>query len=131
MHEILQPEGWARPVGYSNGMAARGLVIFTGGQIGWNTQCEFETDDLVAQIGQTLANIAAILKEAGAGPQHIVSMTWYLTDLTEYRAVRQRMGPVYRAVMGRNFPPMAVVEVKGLVELRAKVEIQATAVLPD
>ena len=81
MHEILQPEGWARPVGYSNGMAARGRLIFTGGQIGWNAQCEFETDDLLAQIGQTLANIAAILKEAGARPEHIISMTWYLTDL--------------------------------------------------
>jgi len=114
MHEILQPEGWARPVGYSNGMAARGRIIVTGGQIGWN-----------------LANIAAILKEAGARPEHIISMTWYLTDLAEYRAALQRMGPVYRAVMGRHFPPMAVVEVTGLVEARAKVEIQATAVLPD
>jgi enamine deaminase RidA (YjgF/YER057c/UK114 family) len=101
------------------------------GQIGWNAQCEFETDDLLAQIGQTLANIAAILKEAGARPEHIISMTWYLTDLAEYRAALQRMGPVYRAVMGRHFPPMAVVEVKGLVEARARVEIQATAVLPD
>jgi enamine deaminase RidA (YjgF/YER057c/UK114 family) len=131
MHEILQPEGWARPVGYSNGMAARGRIIVTGGQIGWNAQCEFETDDLLAQIGQTLANIAAVLKEAGAGPEHIISMTWYLTDLAEYRAILRQMGPAYRAVMGRHFPPMAVVEVKGLVEERAKVEIQATAVLPD
>jgi enamine deaminase RidA (YjgF/YER057c/UK114 family) len=131
MHEILQPEGWARPVGYSNGIAARGRLIFTGGQIGWNAQCEFETDDLVEQIGQTLANIAAILRQAGAGPEHVTSMTWYLTDLAEYRAVRPRMGPVYREVMGRHFPPMAVVEVKGLVEARAKVEIQATAILPD
>ena len=98
MHEILQPEGWARPVGYSNGMAARGRIIVTGGQIGWNAQCQFEPDDLLAQIGQTLANIAAILKEAGAGPEHIISMTWYLTDLAEYRAIRQQMGPAYRAV---------------------------------
>jgi enamine deaminase RidA (YjgF/YER057c/UK114 family) len=131
MHQILQPEGWAKPVGYSNGVVARGRVVFTGGQVGWNARCEFESDDLVDQIGQTLANILAILEEAGAGPQHITSMTWYLTDLEEYRAVLKRMGPVYRDVMGRHFPPMAVVQVAGLVEARAKVEIQATAVIPD
>jgi enamine deaminase RidA (YjgF/YER057c/UK114 family) len=131
MHKILQPEGWAKPVGYSNGVEARGRLIFTGGQIGWNARCEFESDDLVDQIGQTLANISAILEEAGAGPQHITSMTWYLIDLAEYRAVLKRMGPVYREAMGRHFPPMAVVEVAGLVEPRAKVEIQATAVVPD
>jgi enamine deaminase RidA (YjgF/YER057c/UK114 family) len=131
MHKILQPDGWAKPVGYSNGVEARGRLIFTGGQIGWNARCEFESDDLVDQIGQTLANISAILEEAGAGPQHITSMTWYLIDLAEYRAVLKRMGPVYREAMGRHFPPMAVVEVAGLVEPRAKVEIQATAVVPD
>jgi enamine deaminase RidA (YjgF/YER057c/UK114 family) len=131
MHQILQPEGWVRPVGYSNGMAARGRMVFTGGQIGWNARCEFETDDLVAQIGQTLANILAILEQAGAGPEHVTSMTWYLTDLDEYRAALKRMGPVYRDVMGRHFPPMAVVGVAGLVEARAKVEIQAVAVIPD
>jgi enamine deaminase RidA (YjgF/YER057c/UK114 family) len=131
MHKILQPDGWAKPVGYSNGVEARGRLIFTGGQIGWNARCEFESDDLVDQIGQTLANISAILEEAGAGPQHITSMTWYLIDLAEYRAVLKRMGPVYRETMGRHFPPMAVVEVAGLVEPRAKVEIQATAVVPD
>jgi enamine deaminase RidA (YjgF/YER057c/UK114 family) len=131
MHEILQPDGWAKPVGYSNGMIARGRTIFTGGQIGWNAQCAFESDDLVDQIGQTLANILAILDKAGAGPEHVISMTWYLTDLAAYRAARKRIAPTYRAAMGRNFPPMAVVEVKGLVETRAKVEIQATAVLPD
>jgi enamine deaminase RidA (YjgF/YER057c/UK114 family) len=131
MHEILQPEGWAKPVGYSNGMAARGRLIFTGGQIGWNARCEFESDDLVDQISQALANILAILKEAGAGPQHIVSMTWYLTDLNAYRAARERLGAAYRQTMGRHFPPMALVEVSGLVEARAKVEIQATAVLPE
>jgi enamine deaminase RidA (YjgF/YER057c/UK114 family) len=131
MHEILQPDGWAMPVGYSNGMAARGRLIFTGGQIGWNADCNFESDDLVDQIGQTLANIAAILDKAGAGPEHIISMTWYLTDLAEYRAARERLAMAYRAAMGRHFPPMAVVEVSRLVETRAKVEIQATAVLPD
>jgi enamine deaminase RidA (YjgF/YER057c/UK114 family) len=131
MHQILQPEGWARPVGYSNGIVARGRVVVTGGQIGWNARCEFESDDLVDQIRQTLANIVAILAEAGAGPQHIASMTWYLTDLAEYRAGLKRMGPVYRDVMGRHFPPMAVVGVSGLVEARAKVEIQAMAVIPD
>jgi enamine deaminase RidA (YjgF/YER057c/UK114 family) len=131
MHEILQPDGWAKPVGYSNGVAAQGRLIFTGGQIGWNARCEFESDDLVDQIGQTLANIVAVLGQAGAGPEHITSMTWYLTDIAEYRAVRKSMGPAYRAVMGRHFPPMAVVAVTSLVEARAKVEIQATAVLPD
>jgi enamine deaminase RidA (YjgF/YER057c/UK114 family) len=131
MHQILQPEGWVKPVGYSNGIVARGQLVFTGGQIGWNARCEFESDDLIDQIGQTLANIAAILDQAGAGPQHITSMTWYVVNLAEYRAGLKRMGPVYREVMGRHFPPMAVVEVTGLVEARAKVEIQATAVIPD
>jgi enamine deaminase RidA (YjgF/YER057c/UK114 family) len=131
MHKILQPDGWAKPVGYSNGIMAQGRLIFTGGQIGWNARCEFESNDLVDQIGQTLANIAAILEAAGAGPEHVTSMTWYLTDLAEYRAGLKRMGPVYRRVMGRHFPPMAVVEVGRLVEERAKVEIQATAVIPD
>ncbi|MGD0722686.1 MAG: RidA family protein [Roseiarcus sp.] len=131
MHQILQPEGWARPVGYSNGVAARGRLVFTGGQIGWNADCRFESDDLLDQIGRTLANIAAVLREAGATPQHITTMTWFLTDLGEYRGALKRMGPVYRAVMGRHFPPMAVVGVAGLVEPRAKVEIQATAVIPD
>jgi enamine deaminase RidA (YjgF/YER057c/UK114 family) len=131
MHQILQPEGWAKPVGYSNGMAARGRLVFTGGQVGWNEACKFESDDLVDQIGQTLANIVAILEEAGAGPQHVTSMTWYVVDLAEYREGLKRMGPVYRDIMGRHFPPMAVVEVTGLVEARAKVEIQATAVIPD
>jgi enamine deaminase RidA (YjgF/YER057c/UK114 family) len=131
MHQILQPENWAKPVGYSNGMAARGRLVFTGGQIGWNARCEFESDDLVDQIRQTLANIAAVLEEAGAGPQHITSMTWYVVDLAEYREGLKQMGSAYRDVMGRHFPPMAVVQVAGLVEARAKVEIQATAVIPD
>jgi enamine deaminase RidA (YjgF/YER057c/UK114 family) len=131
MHQILQPENWAKPVGYSNGMAARGRLVFTSGQIGWNARCEFESDDLVDQIRQTLANIAAVLEEAGAGPQHITSMTWYVVDLAEYREGLKQMGSAYRDVMGRHFPPMAVVQVAGLVEARAKVEIQATAVIPD
>jgi len=131
MHQILQPAGWAKPVGYSNGVAARGRLVFTGGQIGWNARCQFESDDLVDQIGQALANIAAILGEAGAGPEHIASMTWYLTDLEEYRAGLKRMTPIYRDIMGRNYPPMAVVQVGALVEARAKVEIQATAVIPE
>jgi enamine deaminase RidA (YjgF/YER057c/UK114 family) len=131
MHKILQPEGWAKPVGYTNGVVARGRLIFTGGQIGWNEQCEFESDELVDQIGRTLTNIAAVLEAAGAAPEHITSMTWYLTDLADYRAGLKRMGPIYRKVMGRHFPPMAVVEVARLVEARAKVEIQATAVIPD
>ena len=131
MHQILQPESWAKPIGYSNGVVARGRVVFTGGLVGWNARCEFESDDLIDQIRQTLANVVAVLEEAGASPEHITSMTWYLTDLAEYRASLKPMGGVYRAVMGRHFPPMAVVEVSGLVEKRAKVEIQATAVIPD
>lgn len=131
MHQILQPGGWAKPVGYSNGVAARGRLVFTGGQIGWNAACEFESDDLLDQIGQTLANVVAVLRVAGATPQDVTTMTWFLTDLAEYRAALKRMGPVYRDVMGRHFPPMAVVGVAGLVELRAKVEIQAIAVIPD
>jgi enamine deaminase RidA (YjgF/YER057c/UK114 family) len=106
-------------------------MVFTGGQIGWNAACEFESDDLLDQIGQTLANVVAVLRVAGATPQDVTTMTWFLTDLAEYRAALKRMGPVYRDVMGRHFPPMAVVGVAGLVEPRAKVEIQATAVIPD
>lgn len=130
MHEILQPAGWAKPRGYANGVAAEGRQIFVGGQIGWDAQCVFQTDDLVAQVRQTLENVVAVLAEAKAGPQHVTSMTWYLTDRKEYLDNLKQIGAVWRDVMGKNFPAMAVVQVAALVEDRAKIEIQATAVLP-
>jgi enamine deaminase RidA (YjgF/YER057c/UK114 family) len=131
MHEILQPEGWAKPVGYSNGVAARGRLVFVGGQIGWNGAGVFETDDLVGQIRQCLLNVVAVLRTAGGGPEHLTSMTWYFTDKRDYLAQRRAIGAVYREVIGRSFPAMAAIEVSALVEDRAKVEIQAMAVLPD
>ncbi|MBR0900460.1 RidA family protein [Bradyrhizobium tropiciagri] len=131
MIEILQPQGWAKPIGYANGMAARGKQIFIAGQIGWNGQCVFETDDLVAQIGQTLRNIVAVAAAGGAGPEHIVSMTWFLLDRKEYSARLKEIGAVYRDVIGRRFPAMTAIQVAGLIEDRAKVEIQAFAVVPD
>ncbi|MFB9269151.1 RidA family protein [Bradyrhizobium erythrophlei] len=131
MIEILQPEGWAKPIGYANGVAARGKQIFIAGQIGWNAQCVFETDDLVAQIKQTLQNIVAVAAAGGAGPEHIVSMTWFLLDRKEYSARLKEIGAVYRDVMGRRFPAMTAIQVAGLIEDRAKVEIQAIAVVPD
>ncbi|WFR99924.1 RidA family protein [Rhizobium tumorigenes] len=131
MHTILQPEGWAKPIGYANGVAATGRTVFVGGQIGWNAACEFESDDFVDQVRQTLSNIVAILAEGGAGPQHITSMTWYFTDKSEYLANLKGVGQAYRDVIGRHFPAMAAVQVVGLVEDRAKIEIQATAVVPE
>jgi enamine deaminase RidA (YjgF/YER057c/UK114 family) len=131
MHTILQPEGWAQPVGYANGVVARGTLVFVGGQVGWNSECKFETDDLVGQVRQTLQNVLAVLNEAGAGPQHVTSMTWYFTDKADYLANLRPIGAIYRELMGRNFPAMAAVQVMALIEDRAKVEIQATAVVPD
>jgi enamine deaminase RidA (YjgF/YER057c/UK114 family) len=131
MIELLQPEGWAQPVGYANGVAARGKMIFVAGQIGWNAQCVFETDDLVEQIGQTLRNVVAVAASGGAKPEHIVSMTWFLLDRREYSSRLKEVGAVYRDIMGRRFPAMTAVQVSGLIEDRAKVEIQAIAVVPD
>jgi enamine deaminase RidA (YjgF/YER057c/UK114 family) len=131
MHTILQPEGWAKPIGYANGVAARGRLIFIGGQVGWTGRSQFETDDLVGQVRQTLLNVVAILAEADAEPQHITSMTWYFTDKAEYLANLKGIGEVYREVIGRHYPAMAAVQVVALVEDRAKVEIQATAVVPE
>lgn len=131
MHEILHPPGWAPAKGYANGVLASGRTVFLGGQIGWNAEQQFESDDLVPQTKQTLENIVAVLAEAGAEPEHLVSLTWYMTDVEEYLANAREIGRHYRAVIGRNFPAMAVVEVSRLVERRAKVEIQGIAVLPD
>jgi enamine deaminase RidA (YjgF/YER057c/UK114 family) len=131
MHTILQPEGWARPVGYANGIEAQGRLVFVGGQIGWNGQCQFETDDFVGQVKQTLENIVAVVREAGGEPHHITSMTWYFIDKQEYLANLKGMGQAYREVIGRHFPAMAAVQVVALVEDRAKIEIQAMAVVPE
>ena len=131
MMKILQPSGWAPAKGYANGIAARGTQIFVGGQIGWNAQQQFESDDFIAQTAQTLRNIVAVLQEAGAGPEHMVRMTWYVTDRDEYSRRLAELGPVYRDAMGRNFPAMTCVQVAALVEHRAKVEIEVTAVIPD
>jgi len=131
MHEILQPEGWAKPIGYANGIAARGRLVFIGGQVGWNGQQQWETDDFAGQVRQTLENIVAVLAEAGGSPQHITTMTWYFTSKKEYLANLKGVGQAYREVIGKHFPAMAAVEVTALVEDRAKVEIQAMAVVPD
>lgn len=130
-NEVLQPEGWADPVGYSNGIAARGRMVFVGGQIGWNADGVFETDDLVGQVRQCLRNVVDEVRTGGGSAEHIVSMTWYLLDKEEYLARRQAIGTVYREVIGRHFPAMAAVAVAALIEDRAKVEIQAIAVIPD
>ncbi len=131
MHTILQPEGWVKPIGYANGVSANGRQVFVGGQIGWNAQCRFETDDFVGQVKQTLENVVAVLAEAGAGPQHITAMTWYFTDKAEYLRNLKGIGQVYRDVIGKHFPAMAAMQVVALVEDRAKIEIQATAVIPE
>ena len=130
-HRVLQPQGWAKPIGYANGVEARGRTVYVGGQIGWNAQCKFEVHDLAGQVRQTLENIVAILREAGAGPEHVTTMTWYVVDRKDYLASLKEIGAGYRATMGRNFPAMAVVQVAGLIESEALVEIQATAVVPD
>jgi enamine deaminase RidA (YjgF/YER057c/UK114 family) len=127
----LQPPGWLPAKGYANGIAARGTQIFVGGQIGWNAQQQFETDDFILQTAQALRNIVAVLKEANAGPEHIARMTWYILDRAEYIARLKELGTVYREVMGRNFPAMSCVQVAALIEERAKVEIEVTAVVAD
>ena len=127
----LQPPGWAEPRGYANGVMARGASIFVGGQIGWNAAQQFESDDFIAQARQALLNIVAVLKAGGAGPEHMVRMTWYVTDRVEYLARLKELGATYREIMGKNFPAMTCVEVAGLVEERARIEIEVTAVLPD
>lgn len=129
--KILQPPGWAPPRGYSNGVAARGTLVMIGGQIGWNAQQQFESDDFVAQTRQALANVVAVLAEAGGRPEHIARMTWYVTDRDEYVASYRALGAIYRDIIGRHYPAMTAVEVSALIEPRARVEIEATAVIPD
>ena len=128
---ILQPPGWERPRGYSNGIATRGTQVYVAGQIGWNANAQFDTDDLVSQIRQALSNIVSVLREAGGRPEHIVRMTWYVTDKQAYQAALHEIGLVYRDVIGRHFPVMSAIEVSALMEDRALVEIEATAVIPD
>lgn len=130
MLQRLQPPNWAEPKGYANGIAARGTLIFVGGQIGWNAQQQFETDDFIAQTAQALRNVLAILHQAGAGPEHMTRMTWYITDCDEYCARLRELGQAYREVMGKNFPTMSCVGVARLVEKQAKVEIEVTAIKP-
>jgi len=130
--DILQPEGWAPPKGYANGIAATGKLVVTAGQIGWNPEtCQFETDDFAEQVAQTLKNVVAVLREAGAEPRDVVRLTWYITDRAAYLEAQREIGRVYREVMGKHFPAMAVVVVAGLVEGRAKVEIEGVAVVGD
>ena len=129
-HQVLHPAGWVPAKGYANGIAARGTQVFVGGQIGWNAQQQFETDDFIAQTRQTLQNVMAVLKEAGAGPEHMVRMTWYVIDRDEYNARLKELGAAYREVIGKHFPAMTCVAVAALMEARAKVEIEVTAVVP-
>jgi enamine deaminase RidA (YjgF/YER057c/UK114 family) len=126
----IQPPDWAEPRGYANGILAQGRLLFVGGQIGWNARQEFESDDFVAQTRQTLLNIRAVLEAAGGGPEHMARMTWYVVDREEYIASLKALGGAYREVMGKHFPAMTCVQVAGLVEARARVEIEVTAVLP-
>ena len=126
---ILQPPGWPAPVGYANGVAARGEMVFVGGQIGWDSQGRF-ADGLVAQVEQALRNVVEVLAAAGGTPADIVRLTWYICDLDDYKANLRGLGQVYRAVAGRHYPAMSAVGVTRLVEAKALVEIEATAVLP-
>ena len=131
MNKVLQPEGWVKPVGYSNGVAAKGRLVFVAGQVGWNARDEFETDDFVGQFRQCLKNIVAVLAEAGAEPAHITSMTWYFIDKQDYLTNLKAIGAAYREVIGRHYPTMTAVQVAALIEDRAKIEIQAIAVVPE
>jgi enamine deaminase RidA (YjgF/YER057c/UK114 family) len=129
--DFLQPPGWPRARGYSNGIAARGRTVCVSGMVGWDAQCEFHTDDFAGQVRQALQNIVEVLAEAGAGPQHIVRMTWYVLDKKEYVDAYPAIGAAYRDVIGRHYPTMSAVQVAGLIEDRARVEIEVTAIVED
>jgi enamine deaminase RidA (YjgF/YER057c/UK114 family) len=132
MKTVLQPEGWPRPRGYANGVAAQGRQVFVAGMVGWNAAAEFESDDLVDQVRQALENVKAVLAQAGARPEHMVRMTWYVTDRADYLARGRDIGAAYRAVMGSHYDvAMSAVEVRALMEARARVEIEVTAVVPQ
>jgi enamine deaminase RidA (YjgF/YER057c/UK114 family) len=129
-HQFLHPKNWKPAIGYSSGVAATGRMVFTGGLVGWNANQEFETDDFAGQAAQVLRNIVSVLNEAGASPEHLVRLTWYVTDKQAYLASLKDLGRSYREIIGKHFPAMALVQVVSLVEDRAKVEIEATAVIP-
>lgn len=130
--EVLQPPGWAKPVGYANGLAARGRLIFVAGQVGWNPETStVETDDFVAQAAQALRNVVAVVREGGGASEHVARMTWFVTDKAAYLAALPRLAIAYREVFGRHYPAMSVVVVAELLEPRARVEIEATAVVPE
>ena len=131
MTQVLQPPGWARPKGYANGVAVRGRQVYVAGMIGWDGQSQFHTDDMAGQVRQALANVVAVLAEAGAKPEHIVRMTWYVTDKREYLAAARDIGAAYRDLIGSFSVVMTAVQVAALIEDRAKVEIEVTAVIPD
>ena len=128
---ILQPPGWARAKGFSNGIAASGKLVFIAGQVGWTGEGKWEARDFAGQFRQALANILAVLAEAGGKPQHLVRLTWYVLDKREYMSALKAVGEAYRELMGRHYPTMAVVQVSGLVEDEARLEIEATAVVPE
>ncbi|HKU67099.1 MAG TPA: RidA family protein [Candidatus Baltobacteraceae bacterium] len=130
MKRIVQPEGWKRPRGYSNGIAASGEQVFIAGQIGWNEREEIVSSDFAEQTAQALRNVVAVLADAGGKPEHLVRMTWYVTDKREYAACAKRIGEAYRTIVGENYPAMTLVQVADLLEDGAKVEIEATAVVP-
>ena len=130
-HEILHPKTWAAARGYANGVAAQGRMVFTGGLIGWNAEQQFTSDDFVDQVAQALRSIVEVLACAGAKPEHLVRLTWYVTDKREYLSNLKGLGAVYKEIIGRHYPAMALVQVVALVEDRAKVEIEATAVIPE
>ena len=129
--QLLQPPGWPRPRGYSNGVVAQGRLIFIAGQIGWDDSGTIQSDNLTDQVRQSLKNTLAVLAEAGAGPEHVTRMTWYIVDKQEYLASLKGIGETYRDVMGKRFPAMSLVQVSALLEDGAKVEIETTAVIPD
>lgn len=128
-HRVLQPADWAKPKGYANGIEATGRQIFVGGQIGWDADQRFAADDFVGQARQALANIIAVLAEAGAGPEHLVRMTWYIVDMDEYDACQRELGRAYRDLIGAHYPAMSLIQVVRLAEPKARVEIEATAVV--
>ncbi|MGG7566776.1 RidA family protein [Rhodovulum sp. DZ06] len=129
-HRFLNPDDWTPPRGYANGVVSEGRMLFTGGLVGWNAEQKFERTDLVGQFEQVLENIVAVLECGGARPEHLVRLTWYITDRDEYLANTRELGAVYRRILGRHFPAMAVVQVVALMEEAAKIEIEATAVIP-
>lgn len=131
MTQILHPSGWRQPSGYAHGIAARGRMVVTAGHVGWDENCHFGSSSLPGQVRQALQNVVVVVAEAGGRPEHIVRLTWYITDKNEYMTQLKEIGRVYREVMGSHYPAMAVVQVAGLLEAAAKVEIEATAVIPD